>query len=71
MTEDVSEWAGEIVDDLETVVDFGGYCDWCSDPLEPGQVVLRRGSRRIHEDECAAAAHAENSFDEAAMGGGR
>ena len=66
MARDLSEWAGEVVGDLETVVDLGGYCDWCSDPLEPGQVVLRRGGRRVHEDECAALADAENCAAEAA-----
>lgn len=39
---------------LETVVDAGGRCDWCDDPLEPGEVVEWRPhtGRRVHEEGC-------------------
>lgn len=39
---------------LETVVDLGGHCHWCDDPLEPGEVVWRRSDtgKRVHEEGC-------------------
>lgn len=39
---------------LETVVDLGGHCDWCDDPLDQGAVVERcpDTGRRVHERDC-------------------
>ena len=41
---------------LETVVDLGGRCTWCYDPLEPGQVAgrLMGIGKRVHEEGCLA-----------------
>ena len=38
----------------ETVVDLGGRCDWCDEPLERGAVVERcpGTGRRVHESDC-------------------
>ena len=46
----------QVVPQLETVLDLGGCCDWCDDPLEPGEVVMRApvSGERIHQDGCLA-----------------
>ena len=46
----------KVVAHLETVVDLGGRCDWCDDPLEPGEVVARHPDtgKRVHEQGCLA-----------------
>lgn len=46
----------QVVPQLETVLDLGGRCDWCDDPLEPGEVVVRApvSGKRIHQDGCLA-----------------
>ena len=46
----------QVVPQLETVLDLGGCCDWCDDPLEPGEVVVRApvSGKRIHQDGCLA-----------------
>ena len=38
----------------ETVVDVGGCCDWCDEPLDWGAVVERcpGTGRRVHESDC-------------------
>ena len=46
----------QAVTNLETVIDLGGRCDWCDDPLEPGDVVSRRPDtgKRVHQEGCLA-----------------
>lgn len=41
---------------LETVVDVGGRCHWCDEPLEPGEVAGRSPTtgERTHEEGCMA-----------------
>lgn len=45
---------------VETVVDLGGQCSWCGDPLEPGAVVSwhPKAHGRVHEEGCLAEAQA-------------
>lgn len=48
---------------LETVADMGGYCGWCGDAVEPGELIAWTSAGRVHEDSCldAFAADTDNA----------